>query len=413
MEEILRRFGRGEIGIEEASKELKLGSIREIRDFARIDINRSYRTGIPEIIFADGKSNNEVAAIAIAVASEKGFALISRVREAEMIKKRVEEETKDLDVDYNAISSTIVVKKRGYEFERAVKIGLITAGTADIPVAEEARVVAEVCGCQVIKTYDVGIAGIHRLASPLEAIVNEDVVAIIVVAGMEGALPSVVASLVNVPVIGVPTSVGYGLGGKGIAALLSMLQSCSPGLAVVNIDNGVGAATIAAKIGVRQKEETQKQNIITNEGSMTIEENIGYSFLDKNILNRALTRKAYALEQRQRNHVCEDQEIFRTLGDAVLKAVLVDLLIHSGCKTRDEITRKKIELEREESLAKICRELGIGESIMLGAGEKKQRANEEPYVLAETFEAVIGAIYLDGGYDTVKKIITNLFKTKS
>ncbi|MEA2000159.1 MAG: hypothetical protein U9N61_12670, partial [Euryarchaeota archaeon] len=194
MEEILRRFGRGEIGIEEASKELKLGSIRKLRDFARIDINRSYRTGIPEIIFAEGKSNNEVADIAIAVASEKGFALISRVREAEMIKKRVEAETKELDVDYNAVSSTIVVKKRGYEFESAGKIGLIAAGTADIPVAEEARVVAEVCGCEVIKTYDVGIAGIHRLASPLEAIVNEDVVAIIVVAGMEGALPSVVAS---------------------------------------------------------------------------------------------------------------------------------------------------------------------------------------------------------------------------
>jgi ribonuclease-3 len=145
---------------------------------------------------------------------------------------------------------------------------------------------------------------------------------------------------------------------------------------------------------------------------MTIEENIDYSFLDKNILNRALTRKAYALEQRQRNHACEDQEIFRTLGDAVLKAVLVDLVIQSGCKTRDEITRKKIELEREESLAKIGCELGIGESIMLGVGEKKQRANEEPYVLAETFEAVIGAIYLDGGYDTAKKIITNLFKIK-
>ncbi|MEA1999376.1 MAG: ribonuclease III domain-containing protein [Euryarchaeota archaeon] len=163
----------------------------------------------------------------------------------------------------------------------------------------------------------------------------------------------------------------------------------------------------------RQKEEPQKQNIIKNEGSMTIEENIGYSFSDRNILNRALTRKAYALEQRQRNQACEDQEIFRTLGDAVLKAVLVDLLIQSGCKTRDEITRKKIELEREESLAKIGRELGIGESIMLGAGEKKQRANEEPYVLAETFEAVIGAIYLDGGYDTAEKFITILFKTKS
>jgi len=239
------------------------------------------------------------------------------------------------------------------------------------------------------------------------------VVAIIVVAGMEGALPSVVASLVNVPVIGVPTSVGYGLGGKGIAALLSMLQSCSPGLAVVNIDNGVGAATIAAKICVRQKEESKKPDIINNQGSiMTIEEKIGYSFSDKTILNRALTRKAYALEQRQRNHTCEDQEIFRTLGDAVLKAVLVDLLIQSGCKTRDEITRKKIELEREESLAKIGRELGIGESIMLGVGEKKQRANEEPYVLAETFEAVIGAIYLDGGYDTAKKSITSAFNLK-
>ena len=409
MEEILRRFGRGEISIEEASKELKLGSIRKIKDFARIDVKRSYRTGIPEIIFAEGKSNNEVADIAIALATENGFALISRVREAEMIKKRVQEETKDLDIDYNAVSSTIVVKKRGYEFERSGKIGLIAAGTADRPVAEEVRVVAEVCGCEVIKSYDVGIAGIHRLASPLEAIVNEDVVAIIVVAGMEGALPSVVASLVSVPVIGVPTSVGYGLGGKGIAALLSMLQSCSPGLAVVNIDNGVGAATIAAKMCATQKRESQKPDINNNEGNTTIEENIGYSFSDKNNLNRALRRKAYALEQRQREHACEDQEIFRTLGDAVLKAVLVDLLIQSGCKTREEITRKKIELEREESLAKIGRELDIGNSIMLGIGEKKQRANEEPYVLAETFEALIGAIYLDGGYDTLKKIITNLF----
>ena len=156
MEEILRRFGRGEISIEEASKELKLGSIRKIRDFARIDINRSYRTGIPEVIFAEGKSNNEVADIAIAVASEKGFALISRVREAEMIKKRVEAETKELDVAYNAVSSTIVVKKRGYEFERHVKIGLIAAGTADIPVAEEAAITAEFYNNQVERFYDIG-----------------------------------------------------------------------------------------------------------------------------------------------------------------------------------------------------------------------------------------------------------------
>jgi NCAIR mutase (PurE)-related protein len=255
MEEILKRFASGKIDIEEACKELKLENVRRVKDFARIDINRPYRTGIPEIIFAEGKSSSEVADIAMTLATAKGFALISRAREKDVdeIKKHVEEENEEFEIDYNEIAKTIIVKKRRYEFEKTGKIGLIAAGTADIPVAEEARVVAEVCGCEVVKAYDVGIAGIHRLVEPLEEIVNANVAAIIVVAGMEGALPSVVASLVNVPVIGVPTSVGYGLGGKGVAALLSMLQSCSPGLAVVNIDNGVGAATFAAKCACRKE----------------------------------------------------------------------------------------------------------------------------------------------------------------
>ena len=130
---------------------------------------------------------------------------------------------------------------------------------------------------------------------------------------------------------------------------------------------------------------------------MTIEKNLGYLFSDKNLLNRALARKAYALEQKQRNQDCEDQEVFRILGDAVLKVVLVDLLIKSGCKTRDTITIKKKGLEREEALAKIGRDLGIGSFIKLGVGEEKQKANEEPKVLAETLEALIGAIYCDGG----------------
>ncbi len=249
MEEILKRFASGEIDIEEACKELKLEGVRRVKDFARIDVNRQYRTGIPEIIFAEGKSSAEVADIAMALASKKDFALISRSREKDVaeLRKHLKDQNGEFEIDYNAVARTIIVKKRGYEFERIGKIGLIAAGTADMPVAEEARVVAEVCGCEVIKAYDVGIAGIHRLVGPLEEIINADVAAIIVVAGMEGALPSVVASLVNVPVIGVPTSVGYGLGGRGVAALLSMLQSCSPGLAVVNIDNGVGAGTFAAK----------------------------------------------------------------------------------------------------------------------------------------------------------------------
>ena len=251
MEEILKKVANGELSVEEASKELKSEGVRKIKDFARIDLSRAQRTGIPEIIFAEGKSSDEVADIAMAHATAKGFALVSKAREtdAEELKKCCvrEEEYKDFEVDHNQEARTILVKRRGYKFDKRGKIGVLAAGTADIPVAEEARVVAEVCGCVVIKAYDVGIAGIHRLAAPLEELVNEDVAAIIAVAGMEGALPSVVAGLVDVPVIGVPTSVGYGLGGKGIAALISMLQSCAPGLAVVNIDNGVGAGTFAAK----------------------------------------------------------------------------------------------------------------------------------------------------------------------
>jgi len=248
MEEILKRFAKGEIGIEDACKELKLESIKRLGDFARIDINRPHRTGIPEIIFAAGKTSADVAEIALAQARSNGFALISRVTGEDIgeISVRIEEHD-DLEVDINELAKTVIVKNKGYEFQRHGRIGLIAAGTADIPVAEESCVVAGVCGCEVLKVYDVGIAGIHRLVKPLEEFVTADVGAIIVVAGMEGALPSLVAGLMDVPVIGVPTSVGYGIGGKGIAALLAMLQSCSPGLAVVNIDNGVGAGTFAAK----------------------------------------------------------------------------------------------------------------------------------------------------------------------
>src|SRR6266536_1999608 len=126
------------------------------------------------------------------------------------------------------------------------QVGVITAGTSDLPVAEEAAVVAAEMGCRVRVAHDVGVAGLHRLAEPLRAMLAGGVDVIVVAAGMDGALPSVVAGLVDVPVIGVPTSIGYGLGGGGVAALLSMLQTCAPGLVVVNIDNGVGAGATAA-----------------------------------------------------------------------------------------------------------------------------------------------------------------------
>jgi NCAIR mutase (PurE)-related protein len=131
------------------------------------------------------------------------------------------------------------------------KIGIMSAGTSDIGVAEEARIVSKAMGCEAITSYDVGIAGMHRIFPALKEMFKQDIGAIVVVAGMEGALASVVASMVDIPVVGVPTSIGYGFGANGIAALASMLQSCTLGLAVVNIDNGIGAGAYAASIAKR------------------------------------------------------------------------------------------------------------------------------------------------------------------
>jgi NCAIR mutase (PurE)-related protein len=152
----------------------------------------------------------------------------------------------------NEKARMVVVKKTGRAIKgTGGKIGLLTAGTTDIPVAEEARIVAEEMGCQVFASYDLGVAGIHRVMAPLKDLVLKDVDVVVVVAGREGALASVVAGLVNVPVIAVPTSNSYGFGEKGVATLMAMLQSCSLGLAVVNIDSGVAAGAVATLIANR------------------------------------------------------------------------------------------------------------------------------------------------------------------
>ena len=143
----------------------------------------------------------------------------------------------------------MIIKERAYSFsEKGGIVGIITAGSSDIPIAEEAKVILELMGCKVLTSYDVGIAGVHRIFDPLSEMIKVGVHIIIVCAGMEGTLPGVVAALTDVPVIGVPVSSGYGLGGKGIGALTTMLQSCSPGLLIVNIDNGFGAGACAALI---------------------------------------------------------------------------------------------------------------------------------------------------------------------
>ncbi|MBI5459409.1 nickel pincer cofactor biosynthesis protein LarB [Methanobacterium sp.] len=248
MKKILQELINGRLSVEEAEKMLKTMQMVELEDFAKIDTGRDLRTGFPEAIFAEGKDDQDLIKI-IQGCAKRGRVMVTRLEEDryQNIKDEINFiQNGSLKVEYNQ-KARILVLKDG-EIEKQGKIGVITAGTSDIPVAEEARVVAEEAGCEVLTSYDVGVAGIHRLFSKIRWMLEEDVKTIIVVAGMEGALPSVVAGLVDVPVIGVPTSVGYGVGEGGFAALNAMLQSCAPGIAVVNIDNGFGAAVFAATV---------------------------------------------------------------------------------------------------------------------------------------------------------------------
>lgn len=262
LREVLEKLAKHEISIEEAEKRIKLLAVEEIEELAKIDLHREKRSGIPEAILALGKHAKDVASIAKRVAEKKGMAMITKAGEETLAEvKKLENE---FEIEIKEKANIAIVRKRGFEIKACDKarVAVISAGTGDIPVAEEAKIAAKLMGCRVYSYYDVGIAGLHRVFSPLKEIIKNNVSAIIVVAGMEGALPSVVASMVDIPVIGVPTSVSYGAGGKGKAALLSMLNSCAPGLAVVNIDNGFGAgvfaALIAKKVAINEKTEGKR-----------------------------------------------------------------------------------------------------------------------------------------------------------
>ena len=248
--EILNRLLKKECSVEEAEKLLKANAIEEVGDFAKLDIFRKVRTGIVEVIYAENKKPEVTLEIIYSFLKKNRFAIVSRYRDEliPLISKEFEN-NEAYSVDINEFAKTLVVKEKTYKFEKKGGIiGIITAGSSDIPVAEEAKVIAKSMGCEVLTSYDLGIAGIHRLFTPLSEMIKKGIQVIIVCAGMEGTLPGVVAALVNIPVIGVPISSGYGLGEKGIGALTTMLQSCSPGLLVVNIDNGFGAGASAALI---------------------------------------------------------------------------------------------------------------------------------------------------------------------
>jgi len=236
--------------MEEAENLIKANAIEEVGELAKLDIFRKVRTGIIEVIYAENKKPEVTLDIIDSFLKKSKFAIVSRYKDEfiSLITKKFDND-EFYSVDINKFANILIVKEKTYKFEKkGGKIGIITAGSSDIPVAEEAKVIAESMGCEVITSYDLGIAGIHRLFKPLSEMIKSGIQVIIVCAGMEGTLPGVVAALVDIPVIGVPISSGYGLGEKGLGALTTMLQSCSPGLLVVNIDNGFGAGASAALI---------------------------------------------------------------------------------------------------------------------------------------------------------------------
>jgi hypothetical protein len=225
---------------------------------ARPDYERQKRKGVPEVIIAERKSVEQALDIAQRFLDATGRAILSRVPPELEAQLRAHFEDR-AEIEWLPGPRAAILRRSANAGPEASeeapppgRVGVITAGTSDVPWAEEAALLCREMGCQVYTVFDVGVAGIHRLWEPLNHLLDEaQVDVIIVAAGMDGALPSVVSGLVDVPVIGLPTSVGYGMGGHGEAALLSMLQTCAPGMAVVNIDNGIGAGAMAGLLANR------------------------------------------------------------------------------------------------------------------------------------------------------------------
>ncbi|MCH4890610.1 nickel pincer cofactor biosynthesis protein LarB [Acidaminobacter sp. JC074] len=245
IKEVILDIQSGKLDTEHAVQALKDLPFQDL-GYANIDHHREIRTGYPEVIYCEGKSTEHIVGIVKAMLEKDVNILATRVSE------EVYEATKDLhdDIIYNKQARILIFRKEAFKVSEH-KVLIATGGTSDIAVAEEAALTAEVLGTQVVRLYDVGVAGIHRLLSRREIL--DDCSVIIAVAGMEGALASVIGGLVDVPVIAVPTSVGYGSHFNGLASLLAMLNSCASGISVVNIDNGFGAGYNASSI-IRQIE---------------------------------------------------------------------------------------------------------------------------------------------------------------
>lgn len=237
--EILMKLKNGELSVEEAEGHLRRQPFEEL-GYAKIDTHRKLRSGFPEVVFCSGKADEHLLEIFGKIYETEGevFGTRASQRQYELLKERYP------DVQYDTVSGIIKIENPGKEKQGCITV--CTAGTSDIAVAEEAAQTAEYFGSYIERVYDVGVSGLHRLLANLDTIQKAN--CIIAVAGMEGALASVIGGLVDKPVIAVPTSVGYGANLKGLSALLTMINSCANGIAVVNIDNGYGAGYIASQI---------------------------------------------------------------------------------------------------------------------------------------------------------------------
>ena len=237
--EILMKLKNGELSVEEAEGHLRRQPFEEL-GYAKIDTHRKLRSGFPEVVFCSGKADEHLLEIFGKIYEMEGevFGTRASQRQYELLKERYP------DVQYDTVSGIIKIENPGKEKQGCITV--CTAGTSDIAVAEEAAQTAEYFGSYVERVYDVGVSGLHRLLANLDTIQKAN--CIIAVAGMEGALASVIGGLVDKPVIAVPTSVGYGANLKGLSALLTMINSCANGISVVNIDNGYGAGYIGTQI---------------------------------------------------------------------------------------------------------------------------------------------------------------------
>ncbi len=247
MRDILSGLAAGEITVDEAQSRLRLHAVREVGSTANLDVGRMARTGKPEIVRCAGKSVDQAIQLAMPLLDEPGVAALSGASSDHAA--ALQAARPDAHIRFEPSAGIIIARSAGHpEPERIGSAAIITAGTSDMPIALQTQLIAEMLGVDVTVYSDVGISGLHRLFPVLEAVIESDPAVVVVIAGQEGGLAPVVAGLLDLPVIAVPTSTGTGYGGEGLGALSTMLQSCSLGLAVVNIDNGIAAGVMASTI---------------------------------------------------------------------------------------------------------------------------------------------------------------------